>query len=230
VTNDRGVTLLVLAKAPSPGRVKTRLAADIGEVAAARVAAACLLDTLEVASTVFSTRVLALSGAFEDVADDDADRLRASTPGWTVVDQSGGGLGQRLARAHRDAAAFGQPVLQIGMDTPQVDADLLRGCVERLLAPGVDALLGPAVDGGWWVSGFHTPHLAGALGTVAMSRPDTGRRSLATLRALGARVAAAPTVRDLDTLADARVICAQNPHLRTAVALAAAHAGEAKAS
>jgi uncharacterized protein len=223
-----GVTLLVVAKAPVPGRVKTRLAADVGEDAAAHVAAACLLDTLAAATGAFGTRVLALSGSLADVPGADAARLRAATRGWAVVRQAGDRLGARLARAHADAAAaFGRPVLQVGMDTPQVGADLLRGCAERLLGPGMDAVLGPAVDGGWWVSGFRTPDLAGALRAVAMSRPDTGERSLAAVRARGAHVAVAPTVRDLDTLADARVICAEHPHLRTAAALAAAQTAAA---
>lgn len=65
------VTLLVVAKAPEPGRAKTRLAAAVGERAAAEIAAAALLDTLDaVAAAPVAARVVALTGAL------------ISAPGW----------------------------------------------------------------------------------------------------------------------------------------------------
>ena len=84
--------------------------------------------------------------------------------------QRGDTFGERLARAHADAAGAG-PTVQIGMDTPQVTpADL--GVIARAAYEG-DAVLGPATDGGWWVLALSDPAAARVLVDVEMSRPDT---------------------------------------------------------
>src|SRR5271168_2246164 len=143
------VTLLVVAKAPEPGRAKTRLAATVGDRVAAEIAAAALLDTLDaVAAAPVAGRVVALTGDLAGAAG--AAEIRHRLEAFTVIEQRGDSFADRLANAHADAAD-GYPVLQIGMDTPQVTAALLAGCARRLLqAP---AVLGPARDGGWWVLG-----------------------------------------------------------------------------
>ncbi|WP_428338588.1 TIGR04282 family arsenosugar biosynthesis glycosyltransferase [Mycobacterium sp.] len=190
------VTVLVVAKAPVPGLAKTRLAATVGDGVAAEIAAAALLDTLDaVAAASVTARVVALTGDLSAAAKarEIADRLRA----FTIIDQRGDDFADRLANAHLDAAGS-SPVLQIGMDTPQVTADLLTRCGRRLgEAP---AVLGPARDGGWWALGLRTPAAAGCLRTVAMSQPDTATMTLAALRRDGL------DVRILDELADVDVV------------------------
>lgn len=220
------VAVLVLAKAPRPGAVKTRLATDLGEVGAARVAAAALLDTLLVCRKVFEHRVLALAGDLADTGVIDTTDIRREVASWQVVGQSSGDLGHRIARAHADAAglvraADGQPrrVLQIGMDTPHVSECLLADSAELLCRAGVDAILGPARDGGWWVCGTSDPAQAATLADVPMSRPDTGDLSLEALCSAGARVALVRALQDLDTLEDARVIGAEHPGLCVSVEL-----------
>lgn len=212
-----GVTVLVVAKAPRPGAVKTRLAADLGDVGAARVASAALLDTLLVAAEVFDHRVLALAGDLADTGVVDSSAIRAELARWVVVGQSSGNLGDRLARAHIDAAGLSWPsdnrphrVLQIGMDTPQVSAKLLVDSAQALCGADVDAILGPAEDGGWWVCGTSNSTQASALAGVAMSRSDTGDLTLEALRGVGARVRLVAPLRDLDTLDDAKVIAAEH--------------------
>jgi len=211
------VTVLVVAKAPVPGAVKTRLAADLGPVGAARIAAAALLDTLLVCGQVFHHRVLALAGDLTDTGVVDTSDLRREVAAWQVIGQCSGDLGTRLARAHMDAAELtGGPqgrtrrVLQIGMDTPQVSARLLEDSAELLCEPGIDAVLGPAEDGGWWVCGTSDPAQAAALAGVPMSRSETGEQSLVALRSTGARVGLVSALRDLDTLDDAKVITAEH--------------------
>ncbi|MDQ3504830.1 MAG: glycosyltransferase, partial [Actinomycetota bacterium] len=98
------VTVLVVAKAPVPGAVKTRLAADLGAVGAARIAATALLDTLLVCRRVFDHRVLALAGELTDTEEIDTSDLRREVAAWQVIGQCSGDLGTRLARAHADAA------------------------------------------------------------------------------------------------------------------------------
>jgi glycosyltransferase A (GT-A) superfamily protein (DUF2064 family) len=192
------VTVLVVAKAPVPGLAKTRLAAAVGDRLAAEIAAAALLDTLDaVVATPVAARVVALTGELDAAAnaDDIADRLES----FTVIPQRGNDFADRLANAHADAAD-GSPVLQIGMDTPQVTADLLAGCGRRL--GDAPAVLGPARDGGWWALGLRTPAAAGCLRTVAMSQPDTGTLTLAALRRRGLDVGILDELADVDVVGD----------------------------
>ncbi|MGI8722046.1 MAG: TIGR04282 family arsenosugar biosynthesis glycosyltransferase [Geodermatophilaceae bacterium] len=224
MTRCSDVTVLVVAKAPRPGAVKTRLAADLGEVGAARVAAAALLDTLLVCGTVFDHRVLALAGDLADTGVVDTDDIRREIKTWTVIGQSSGDLGRRLASAHADAHARtsggrASRILQIGMDTPHVPANLLESSAGLLCQHGVDAVLGPAEDGGWWVCGSSDPAHAAHLANVPMSRPDTGDLTLAALQAAGARVGLVAALRDLDTLDDAKVISAENLGLHVSAEL-----------
>ncbi|OBB45145.1 DUF2064 domain-containing protein [Mycobacterium sp. 852002-51961_SCH5331710] len=197
-----GVTVLVVAKAPVPGLAKTRLAASIGDQAAADLAAAALLDTLDaVVSTPVDRRVVAMTGDLGQASRSDEIQVRLSE--FTVIPQRGGDFAERLANAHADAYV-GDPVLQIGMDTPQVTADLLAACGRTLV--GSDAVLGPAADGGWWVLGVSRPSLAECLRTVPMSRSDTGTLTLAALRGNGIRVDLVEQLADFDTIDDVDVV------------------------
>ncbi|ORB85410.1 glycosyltransferase involved in cell wall biogenesis [Mycobacterium kansasii] len=196
------VTVLVVAKAPVPGLAKTRLAATVGDRAAADIAAAALLDTLDaVAAAPVAARVVALTGDLDNAAD--AAEIRQRLRSFTVVEQRGDGFADRLANAHADAAD-GYPVLQIGMDTPQVSAGLLTECAQRLLeAP---AVLGLALDGGWWVLGVHTPAAAECLRDVPMSQTDTGERTLKALRDNGIDVVTVSSLADVDVVGDVAAI------------------------
>jgi glycosyltransferase A (GT-A) superfamily protein (DUF2064 family) len=195
------VVVLVVAKAPVPGRAKTRLAAGVGDRAAADVAAAALLDTLDaVAEAPVAERVVALTGELD--AASGADEIRARLADFTVVPQRGADFAARLVNAHVDAAAAtgGLPVLQIGMDTPQVTADLIAECARELLA--ADAVLGLARDGGWWVLGVTDAAMADCLRAIPMSRSDTGAVTLAVLADTGVSVSLVPTLADVDTVDD----------------------------
>jgi glycosyltransferase A (GT-A) superfamily protein (DUF2064 family) len=195
------VTVLVVAKAPEPGRAKTRLAATVGDRVAADIAAAALLDTLDaVAAAPVATRVVALTGDLDRAAGADAIRQRLES--FRVIGQRGDEFADRLANAHADASkAFaGRPVLQIGMDTPQVTAELLADCARRLLE--TRAVLGLAYDGGWWVLGVQTPAAAECLRTVPMSRSDTGELTLKALRDNGIDVTPVQPLADIDVVDD----------------------------
>jgi glycosyltransferase A (GT-A) superfamily protein (DUF2064 family) len=141
--------------------------------------------------------VVALTGELGAAAsaDEIADRLKS----FTVIGQRGNDFADRLANAHADAAG-GDPVLQIGMDTLQVTAELLARRGHRLRdAP---AVLGPAGDGGWWALGLRTPATAECLRTVAMSQPDTGTLTLTALRRQGLEVGILDELADVDVVAD----------------------------
>jgi rSAM/selenodomain-associated transferase 1 len=218
---------VVLAKAPVAGRVKTRLGADVGMAEAAALAAASLRDTLAAcAAAAGADRChLALDGDLADATG--AAEIEALLGGWTIRPQVEGDLGDRIAGAVGEVAG---PVVQVGMDTPQLDADLLREVAAGLEAH--DAVLGEAEDGGWWVLALRDPVAAVALRGVPMSTPTTYDDTLAALVGAGLDVGTAPLLRDVDTVADADVVAALAP--RTAFAAAwnrtgSTHAGSTHA-
>ena len=193
------VTVLVVAKAPVPGLAKTRLAATLGDELAADIAAAALLDTLDaVAQTPVSERVVAMTGDLDRACR--GAEIRERLGSFTVIGQRGEEFADRLANAHTDAAVPGQPVLQIGMDTPQVSAELLTDCARTLLT--TPALLGMARDGGWWVLGVADPATAECLRDVPMSQDDTGAVTLAALGDTGTTVKLVEELHDVDTVDD----------------------------
>jgi rSAM/selenodomain-associated transferase 1 len=190
--------IVVITKSPQPGRSKTRLMPPCDPPQAARLAEASLRDTLAaVAATRCAERVLALAGP----------RGEWLPPGFRVVDQGEGTLDRRLA--HVFSRCLG-PTLLIGMDTPQVDPWLLEGAVAALGAPGTDAVLGHAEDGGYWAIGLRRPDPRAFAG-VPMSVAETGVRQEEALRALGLRVGLLPTLRDVDLIDDARAVAAMAP-------------------
>ncbi|UUN30338.1 DUF2064 domain-containing protein [Streptomyces sp. FIT100] len=197
-------TLLVIAKAPVPGRVKTRLTPWCTPADAAVLAEAALADTLDaVRRTPAARRVLVLDGAPGPWLPD----------GIEVVPQTTGGLDARLAAAF---AACSGPALLIGMDTPQVTPDLLGGGLE-LTAEG--AVFGPAEDGGFWALGLAEPDPAVVSG-VPMSVPETGALQRRRLVEAGLTVHDLPVLRDVDTPEDARLVAAAAPGSRFAAAVA----------
>jgi glycosyltransferase A (GT-A) superfamily protein (DUF2064 family) len=199
------VTLLVVAKAPEPGRAKTRLAATVGDRVAAEIAAAALLDTLDaVAAAPVAARVVALTGDLDAAAG--AADIRRRLESFTVIGQRGDDFADRLANAHADAGsnAGGRPVLQIGMDTPQVTDRLLASCARRLLR--AQAVLGLACDGGWWVLGLQSPATAECLRSVPMSQPDTGELTLKALRDNGIDVTPVELLTDFDLVDDVAAV------------------------
>jgi rSAM/selenodomain-associated transferase 1 len=204
-------SVLVVAKAPEPGRVKTRLGRDIGMEAAAEVAASSLLDTLAVCVSAGSDCHLSLAGDLSLAVR--RDELRAALVGWTVHAQVGVDLAARLADAH---ARVPGPVVQVGMDTPHLTSELLGEALARLAT--YDAVLGAAEDGGWWVLALRDPHHAAALVGVPMSTATTGADTRAALEAAGLSVGGTSVLRDVDTVADADAVAALVPDSRFAAA------------
>jgi glycosyltransferase A (GT-A) superfamily protein (DUF2064 family) len=182
--------LLVIAKAPVPGRVKTRLCPPCTPEQAADIAAAALVDTLTAAGAAAAVRHTIVHHGHYD-----------PPRGWHRVPQRGTGLAARLANGFADTTLPRVASLLIGMDTPQVTPALLDE-----LAAGLDtsdAVLGPAEDGGWWALALRDPAHAEALRNVPMSTVDTGALTVAALTARRLRVGYGPRLRDVDTAADA---------------------------
>ncbi|MFI6787359.1 TIGR04282 family arsenosugar biosynthesis glycosyltransferase [Nonomuraea sp. NPDC050383] len=201
-------TIVTIAKEPVAGRVKTRLTPPLSPAQAALLAEAAIEDTLRtVAATPAGQRVLALDG------------LPGSwlPPGFVVIPQRGTGLDERLAAAFADCRRLRpEPVVLIGMDTPQVTPGLLRDAAEALTE--CDAVFGPAADGGFWLLGLRRPDPGLLLG-VPMSRPYTGAAQLERLSRAGLAVRRLPELTDVDTAADAFRVAAETPASRFAATL-----------
>ena len=200
-------SLIVIAKQPVPGRVKTRLSPPCTPEQAAWLAAAAIEDTLAAA--------LAACGAGRRIVVLDGEPGPWIPPEFEVVPQRGDGLAERLAAAFADG---GGPALLIGMDTPQVTPALLDtglGALERC-----DSVFGAALDGGYWGIGLREADDAVFAG-VPMSATNTGAVQRARLAVLGHRTAVLPPLLDVDTIADAQLVAAEAPDGAFARALAA---------
>jgi uncharacterized protein len=192
-----GTQVIVLAKAPVPGRVKTRLCPPCSPVQAAAVAAAALADTLEVVTAARADRrILAVDGAVD------------APPGWEVLPQRGGSLDERLTHAFLDAHRPGTATLLIGMDTPQLSTRDLDEAFGRV---GSGAVLGPAADGGWWALGLGDARDACVLTGITTSTATTGQQTHRALRRRGLRVGLLRTLTDVDTAGDAHAVAALCP-------------------
>jgi rSAM/selenodomain-associated transferase 1 len=194
--------ILVIAKAPVPGRVKTRLTPPCTPRQAAALAAAALRDTLAaVAGTRRATRrVLVLEGEPGAWLPD----------GFVVVPQRGDGLAERLAAAFDEA---GGPAFLVGMDTPQLTPALLDAGLAAL--DRADAAFGAAYDGGYWGIGLRRPDPA-VFHDVPMSDARTAAVQRERLAELELRTALLPPLCDVDTIADARAVAAAAPASRFA--------------
>ena len=218
--------MLVVAKAPQPGKAKTRLARDLGDETAAELAAASLLDTMDVVEAVAapSDRMLSLAGDLCDAAR--RAEIESRLLGWRLTRQSGDTFASRLCRAHEQAATVwpGRTIVQIGMDTPgltRLDLQVLARAARRPDHVG----LGPARDGGWW--GLASPSIAYVAGLVdvPMSTAQTCLRTRAALEARGARVTEVHELVDVDNLEDAALVSREAPHTRFAEAFAGVGSG-----
>jgi rSAM/selenodomain-associated transferase 1 len=197
--------IIVIAKAPVPGRVKTRLTPPCTPVQAAALACAALQDTLDAAArtTRAGRRIVVLDG-----------EPGAWLPqGFEVIAQRGDGLQERLAAAFEDV---GEAAFLVGMDTPQVTPALLDAGLAAV-ADG-DGAFGAAPDGGYWAIGLRTPDPA-VFADVPMSSPLTGAVQRARLALLGLHPAILPPLRDVDTLEDAVAVAAESPDTRFATEL-----------
>jgi uncharacterized protein len=206
--------LIVLAKAPVAGRVKTRLCPPLSGEQAAEIALAALKDTLRaVAAIQVDHRILVLDGEPGDWV----------PKGFSVLPQKTGLLDQRLIDAFADVFAHvglpeqrntsverGEPCVLIAMDTPQVHPRQLSEALAHLA--DADSVIGMAEDGGFWLIGLNAPDPE-VFRDIPMSVDFTGAAQLERLASLGHRTATIETLRDIDTFADLDAVAAAFPQL-----------------
>lgn len=141
------LSLHLLARAPVPGRVKTRLIPALGEEGASRLQRALLEQALSLPPLTFEQRFLWLDG--------DADRplqQLAEALGWVLMEQPAGDLGERMRRIATLGLAEHDGVVLIGNDCPALDGAYLQQACQAL--DEHRAVLGPAEDGGYVLLGL----------------------------------------------------------------------------
>jgi uncharacterized protein len=209
-------TLVIIAKEPIAGRVKTRLRRQAIAADAAAVAAACIDDTIAGLAGVSATRrILFYAG----------DNVPISARGYDVIAQPSGGLDERLAAIFDECSG---PTLLVGMDTPQLTVGMLNRPFGSWPAD-VDAWIGPATDGGFWALGMRDPR-GDLIRGVPMSRADTGAIQRARLEEAGLRVGTLQSLTDVDTIDSAWCVAESAPLTSFAALLSGLAAPVARAS
>jgi uncharacterized protein len=183
----------VMARAPVPGRCKTRLSEAIGARDAADLYRAMLVDSLRLFGRVGASRCTIMAAP-----EDDGPRVLSglAPPPWDVVVQEGEGLGARLAHAFRTLGARGEPVLLVDSDSPTVDGTAIAGAVARFRGAG-RALMGPCDDGGYYLIGLTTLEL-GILEGIPWSTSAVAEQTRARCAALGLHLEELPSGYDVD--------------------------------
>lgn len=188
--------IIVFAKAPVPGQVKTRLTGAIGETRAARLASRMLAETVRHALDADVGEVELCCAPDSTHTDFVALQARHAL---TLTVQGEGNLGARMHRALAGALTQSERVLLIGTDAPQLDASVLRVAAARLTMHPV--VFVPASDGGYVLVGL-TRALPALFDDIEWSTPRVMAQSRARLAAAGISADTLPMLHDVDEPAD----------------------------
>lgn len=198
--------VLVVAKAPTPGRSKTRLVPPLTASRAAELHGCLLLDTVDACRReIEDTRVLFGSEV-------DRAPLEALLPGVPLVPQEGRGLADALRLGIERHVGEG-PVALVSSDIPGVPPGSLTAAFSAL-ADGADVVLGPAMDGGYWLIAMREAD-SRPFENIPWSTPAVYAVTRARCEAAGLRVVHLQAWRDIDTLVDLAII-ARDPLLKRA--------------
>lgn len=183
--------LLVFMKSPRPGFVKTRLAERLGAEPACEVyrnLTAGLLRRLQDYPNI-EIRI-----SPDDAVSSHSDWLLRDC--WRCQGQGEGDLGRRLTRAFGKSFAAGRrKVMAIGSDCPYVETTHLRDGFERLISATV--VLGPALDGGYWLIGMNR-YLPSLFEGISWGSAKVLKQTLQRTAALGVQAAMLETLEDVD--------------------------------
>jgi len=139
--------LIIFAREPVPGKVKTRLARDVGEQEAAELYAAMLADVLEKAVSLDDVRPLVFRALETGILPDGPE-----FPGLEMLEQQGADLGERMNNAFIRALSLGiDACCCIGSDLPDLPLDYIRQAFRELEQSETDVVFGPAEDGGYYL-------------------------------------------------------------------------------
>lgn len=197
-------TIVIIAKECLPGKVKTRLHPDVTYQQAAELATASLTDTISLVQKLPTTRrILAWQG--------NPKAVPKEATGFEILPQVEGTLDHKLAAIFN---TIKEPLLLIGMDTPQLTLqyfDQIYGAPES----PKEAWIGLAEDGGFWALAMTKPN-GDLIKGVPMSQTSTGQNQLQRLQEARLTIGFLPKVNDIDTIEDARQVAVLAPQTRFA--------------
>jgi hypothetical protein len=199
--------LLIFARVPELGRVKTRLARDLGDEKTLAVYEAMLRDLLvSIGPSDDETEVEILWTGTSEV---DGATLRRYFDGLSLSQQAGQTLGDRLAVAFTERIAFyhAEKIIAIGIDDPSLSREVVR-CAFRLL-DSCEWAIGPASDGGYYLIGCRAgAFTAEIFDDIAWGSDSVLATTVSRIRALGASMANLPLRNDIDRVDDLRAYSA----------------------
>ncbi len=194
---DDNVAVVVMAKAPQPGQVKTRLVPPLSAGGAAVLAARLARRTL---TTAVAAGLGPVTLSCAPDTSHDFFRMCARRHGVALVDQGDGDLGARMQRALATALERHRRVLLLGTDVPSIEPHDLRTAAAALGA-GADLVIGPAIDGGYWLIGARRID-ASLFDGVAWSTPGVLAATRGRIATLGWNAVEIATHADVDTPSD----------------------------
>jgi rSAM/selenodomain-associated transferase 1 len=187
--------LIIFIKNAAPGRVKTRLAATVGDVRALEVYLKLLAITRTVALEVDCQRRLYYSDRVEEEDDWSGTQFDKHV-------QQGNDLGERIHDAFTTSFAKGaSKVIVVGSDCPELSAAIVEDAFDALERH--DVVVGPAVDGGYYLLGMKTAHIS-LFENMKWSTSTVLEDTLARVSKLELNVKMLPQLSDLDTEQDLR--------------------------
>lgn len=186
--------MTVMAKAPRPGRVKTRLSPPLTLDQTAALNICFLKDTTENLATIPGS-----AGLISYTPQGDEALFNGLLPEtFALVLQGGDGFGERLLAAAQDVLAIGYgAVCLIDSDSPTVPAAAFAQAVEALARPGDRIVLGPSHDGGYYLIGMKQAH-AEPFERITWSTGSVCAETLERCREAGIEVVLLPTWYDVD--------------------------------
>jgi rSAM/selenodomain-associated transferase 1 len=201
-STNRDCTLVIMAKAPRPGLVKTRLAQNFPVPAILDLYRCLLDDTMALAKSLDHADV-----AIMCPASDVEDLSRAAGNGFRIVAQMGDGLAAGLTSVFAIfGAAGGRRVIAFNSDSPHLPASVLECAFEALLA--FDVVVGPTYDGGYYLVGAKAPHPALFEGD-GMGTKSALEALLASARTMKLSVGFTDPFYDIDLAADLMQLAAE---------------------
>lgn len=192
-------SLIVFAKVPQAGSVKTRMTAVMAPGEAAELYRCMLYDTLIKAGRHINAMRVAV---FFEPTDGAEAYFADAAQGMELFSQDGNGLGERMEQAFQEMfARGGEAVVIIGSDIPHFPSSFIGDAFALLEQSGMDVVFGPATDGGYYLLGMKRLHPQLFTG-IAWSSDTVLRESMTRGKAAGLHMALLPPCSDLDTPED----------------------------
>ena len=206
--------LTVMAKQPERGKVKTRIAAVLGDDQAAEVCRCALDDTLELAASIADVAHVL---SYAPPTGDGQRYFKQAAPDFALIPQQGATLGERISGTLAALLKDHSSVVLIGSDSPDLPEEFITRAFEMLRGP-TEVVLGPANDGGYYLLGVRSmqPTL---FEDINWSTAVVAQQTRVRAAEAGLRMADLPPWHDLDTVADLQALIAPGaPRTRAFVA------------